>query len=173
MTGFTYISIYGNIFQLLPRNVKVYFHGNHNFSINLEGCMQFLKFSRNKLFWQYVKMTVLTYYIEIFFNFSQGIPRSTFMATIVSASTSDGRIFASLRIFPLSPLPNDCIKCAAWFLVPSLPEQIYNSCITKFDLLCKILLLTLLLPLYAIGVGDRTRGWKYEIECLYEITLCL
>ena len=131
MTGFTYISIYANIFQLLPRNVKVYFHGNHNFSINLEGCMQFLKFSRNKLFWQYVKMTVLTYYIEIFFNFSQGIPRSTFMATIVSASTSDGRIFASLRIFPLSPLPNDCIKCAAWFLVPSLPEQIYNSCINK------------------------------------------
>ena len=173
MTGFTYISIYGNIFQLLPRNVKVYFHGNHNFSINLEGCMQFLKFSRNKLFWQYFKMTVLTYYIEILFNFSQGIPMSTFMATIVSASTSDGRIFASLRMFSLSPLPNDCIKCAAWFLVPSLPEQIYNSCITKFDLLCKILLLTLLLSLYAIGVGDSTRGWKYEIECLYEIMLCL
>ena len=50
MTAFTYIAICGNTFQLLPRNVKVYFHGNHDFSINLEGCMQFLKFSRNKLF---------------------------------------------------------------------------------------------------------------------------
>ena len=50
MTAFTYISIYGNIFQLLPRNVKVNFHGNHDFNINLEACMQFLKLSRNRLF---------------------------------------------------------------------------------------------------------------------------
>ena len=68
------------------------------------------------------------------------------MATIVLASTSDGRIFS------LSPLPNDCIKCAACFLVPSLPEQTDNSFFTKFDLLCKVLLLTLLLSLYDIGV---------------------
>ena len=167
MAAFTYISIYGNKF--LPRNVKVYFHGNHDFSISLEGCVQFLKFSRIKLFWQYFKMAVLTYYLEIFFNFSPGIPGSTFMATIVSASTSDGRIFASLRMFSLSPLPNDCIKCAVWFLVPSLPEQTDNSFFTKFDLLCKVLLLTLLLSLYAIGVDDSTKGWKCEIECLYEI----
>ena len=80
------------------------------------------------------------------------------MATIVSASTSDGRIFASLRMFSLSPLPNDCIKCAVWSLVPSLPEQTDNSLFTKFDLLCKVLLLTLLLSLYAIGVDDSTRG---------------
>ena len=102
-------------------------------------------------------MAVLTYYLEIFFNFSPGIPGSTFMATIVSASTSDGRIFASLKMFSLSPLPNDCIKCAACFLVPSLPEQIDNPFFTKFDLLCKVLLLTLLLSLYAIGVDDSTR----------------
>ena len=135
MTTFISVSIYGNIFQLLPRNVKVYFHGNHDFSINLECCMQFLKFSSNKLFWQYFKMTVLTYYHEIFFKFSQGIPRSTFIETIVLASTSDGRIFASLRMFSRSPLPNDCIKCAACILVPSLPEQIDNSFFTKVDLL--------------------------------------
>ena len=103
-------------------------------------------------------MTELTYYLEIFFNFSQGILRSTFMETIVSASTSDCRIFASLRMFSLSPLPNDWIKCAACFLVPSLPEETDNSFFTKFDLLCKVLLLTLLLPLYAIGVDDSTRG---------------
>ena len=103
-------------------------------------------------------MTVFTSYLEIFFNFSQGIPRSTFMATIVSASTSNGRIFASLRMFSLSPLPNDCIRCAACFFVPSLPEQIDNSFFTKFDLLCKVFLLTLLLSLYAIGVDDSTRG---------------
>ena len=60
---------------------------------------------------------------------------STFMETIVLASTSDGRIFASLRMFSLSPLPNDCIKCAACILVPSLPEQIDNSFFTKVDLL--------------------------------------
>ena len=123
MIAFIYISMYGNIFQLL-RNLEVYFRDNHDFSINLQGSMQFLKRSRNKLFWQYFNMTVLTYYHEIFFNFSQGIWRSTFMETIVSASTSDGRIFASLRMFSLSPLPNDCIKFAACILVPSLPEQI-------------------------------------------------
>ena len=72
------------------------------------------------------------------------------MATIVLVSTSDGRIFASLRMFSPSPLPNDCIKCAACFLVPSMPEQIDNSFFTKFDLLCKVLLLTLLLSLYAL-----------------------
>ena len=170
MTAFTYyISTNENVFQLLPRNVKVYYHGNHDFSINLDGCMKFLKFSRNKLFWQYFKMTVLTYYLEIFFNFSQGTPSSTFMATTVSAWTTDGRIFASLRMFSLSSLPNDCIKYAACFLEPSLPEQIDNSFFTKFDLLCKVLLLTLLLSLYAIGVDHSTRCWKYEIECLYEI----
>ena len=103
-------------------------------------------------------MTILTYYLEIFFNLSQGIPRSTFMKTIVSASISDGRIFASLKMFSLSPLPNDCIKCAACILVPSLPEQIDNSFFTKFDLLCKVLLLTLLLSLYAIGADGSTRG---------------
>ena len=102
-------------------------------------------------------MTELTYYLEIFFNFSQGILRSTFKGTIVSASTSDCRIFASLRMFSLSPFPNDCIKCVACILVPSLPEQIDNF-FTKFDLLCEVLLLTLLLPLYAIGVDDSTRG---------------
>ena len=80
------------------------------------------------------------------------------MATIVSASTSDGRIFARLRMFSLSPLPNDYIKCAACFLVPLLPEQTDNSFFAKFDLLCKVLLLTLLLSLYAIGVDDSTRG---------------
>ena len=148
--------------------MKVYFPHNYDFSINLEDCMQFLKFSRNKLFWQYFKMTVSTYYLEIFFNFCQGIPRSTFMATIVSASTSYGRIFASLRMFSLSPLPNDCIKCAACFLVPSLAEQIDNSFFAKFDLLCQVFLLTVLLSLYDIGVDD-TRDWKYEIKCLYEI----
>ena len=169
MTTFISVSIYGNIIQFLPRNVKVYFHGNHDFSINLEGCMQFLKFSTNKLFWQYFKMTVLTYYLEIFFNFSQGILRSTFMETIVSVSTSDGRIFASLRMLSLSPLSN---KCAACILVPSLLEQIDNSFFTKFDLLCKVLLPTLLLSLYAIGVDDSARGWKYEIECLYEVYEC-
>ena len=79
------------------------------------------------------------------------------MATTVSASTSEGRIFASLRMFSLSPLPNDCIKCAACFLVPSFPEQIDNPFFTKFDLLCKVLLLTLLLSLYAIGVDHSTR----------------
>ena len=66
-------------------------------------------------------MTVLTYYLEIFFNFCQGIPRSTL------ASTSDGRIFASLRMLSFSPIPNDCIKCAACFLLPSLSVQIDNS----------------------------------------------
>ena len=80
------------------------------------------------------------------------------METIVSASTSAGRIFASLRMFSLSPLPNDFIKCAACILVPSLPEQIDKSFFTKFDLLCKFLLLTLLLSLYAIGADDSTRG---------------
>ena len=149
--------------------MKVYFPHNYDFSINLEDCMQFLKFSRNKLFWQYFKMTVSTYYLEIFFNFCQGIPRSTFMATIVSASTSYGRIFASLRMFSLSPLPNDCIKCAACFLVPSLPEQIDNSFFCKIWFLCKVLLLTLLLSLYALGVNDSARDWKYKIECLNEI----
>ena len=135
MTAFTYYILTNeNVFQLLPRNVRVYYHGNHDFSINLEGCMKFLKFSRNKLFWQYFKMTVLTYYLEIFFNFSQGTPSSTFMKTIVSASTTNDRIFASLRMFSLSPLPNDCIKYAACFLVPSLPEQIDNSFFTKFEL---------------------------------------
>ena len=99
-------------------------------------------------------MTVLTYYLEIIFNFSQGVPRSTFMATIVSASTSGGRLFASLRMFSLSPLSNDCIKGAACFLVPSLPEEIDNYFFTKFDLLCKLLLLTL----YAIGLDGSTRG---------------
>ena len=172
MTTFISVSIYGNIFQLLPRNVKVYFHGNHDFSINLECCMQFLKFSSNKLFWQYFKMTVLTCYHEIFFKFSQGIPRSTFIETIVLASTSDGRIFASLRMFSLSPLSNDCIKCAACILVSSLLEKIDNSFFTKLDLLCKVLLPTLLLSLYAIGVDDSARGWKYEIECLYEVYEC-
>ena len=58
----------------------------------------------------------------------------------------------------LSPLPNDCIKCAACILVPSLPEQIDNSFFTKFDLLYKVLLLTLLLSLYAIGADGSTRG---------------
>ena len=115
-----------------------------------------------------LKMIVFTSYLEICFNFSQGIPRSTFMATLVSASTSNGRIFASLRRFSLSPLPNDCIRCAACFFVPWLPEQISNSFFTKFNL-CKVLLLTLLLSLYAIRVDNSTRGWKYEIECLYAI----
>ena len=80
------------------------------------------------------------------------------MKTIVSVSISDGRIFASLKMFSLSPLPNDCIKCAACILEPSLLEQIDNSYFTKFDLLCKVLLLTLLLSLYAVRVDDRTRG---------------
>ena len=97
-------------------------------------------------------MTVLTYYLEIFFNFCQGMPRSTL------ASTSDGRIFASLRMLSFSPIPNDCIKCAACFLLPSLSVQIDNSFFTKFDLLCKVLLLTLLLSLHAIAVDDSTRG---------------
>ena len=160
MTTFIIVSIYGNTFQLLPRNVKVYFHENHDFSINLEGCVQFLKFSRNKLFWQYFKMTVLTYYLELFFKFSQGIPRSAFMETIVSASTSDGKIFASLRMLSLSPLSNDCIRCAACILVTSLLEEIDNSIFTKFcnALLRKILLPTLLLSLYVIGVDDSARG---------------
>ena len=79
------------------------------------------------------------------------------MATIVSASTSDGRIFASLRMFSPSPLSNDCIKYAACFLVPSLPEQIDNFFFAKLDLLCKVFLLTVLLPLYDIGVDDSTR----------------
>ena len=54
-----------------------------------------------------LKVTVFTPYLEIFFNFSQGIPGSTFMAAIVLASTSNGRIFASLKMFSLSPLPNE------------------------------------------------------------------
>ena len=86
------------------------------------------------------------------------------MATIVSASNPDGRIFASLKMFFLSPFPNDCIKCAAGFFVSLLQEQIHNSFFTKFDLLCKVLLL-----FYANGVDDNTRGWKYETECSYEI----
>ena len=105
-----------------------------------------------------LKMTVFTSYLEIFFNFSQGIPRSTFIATIVSASASNGRIFTSLRMFSLSLLPNHCVRCAACFFVPSLPEQIDNSFFTKFDLLCKVLLMTLLLSLYAIEVDDSTSG---------------
>ena len=80
------------------------------------------------------------------------------METIVSASTSDGRIFASLWMFSLSHLPNDCIKCADYILVPSLLKQIDNSFLTKFDLLCKVLLPTLLLSLYATGVDDSVRG---------------
>ena len=80
------------------------------------------------------------------------------METIVSASTLDGKIFASLGMFSLSPLSNDCIKCAACILVPSLLEQMDNSFFTKFDLLCKVLLPTLLLSLYATGVDDSTRG---------------
>ena len=95
------------------------------------------------------------------------------METIVSASTSDDRIFASLRMFSLSPLSNDYIKCAACILVPSLLEEIDNSCFfEKLDLLCKVLLPTLLLPLYAIGVDDSGRSWKYEIECLNEAYEC-
>ena len=117
-------------------------------------------------------MTVLTYYLEIFFKFPQGIPRSTFIETIVLASTSDGRIFASLSMFSVSPLSNDCIKCAACILVPSLLEEIDDSFFTKFGLLCKVLLPTLLLSLYAIGVDDSARGWKYEIELLYEVYEC-
>ena len=74
-----------------------------------------------------LKMTVFTSYLEIFFNFSQGIPRSTFMATIVSASTLNGRIFANLRMVSLSHFSNDCIRCAACFFEPSLPEQIDDS----------------------------------------------
>ena len=52
----------------------------------------------------------------MFLNFSRGIARSIFMTARDSASTSNGRIFASLRLFSLSPLPNDCGKCAACFL---------------------------------------------------------
>ena len=66
-----------------------------------------------------LKVTVFTPYLEIFFNFSQGIPGSTFMAAIVLASTSNGRIFASLKMFSLSPPFHkwvDCIRCAACFL---------------------------------------------------------
>ena len=117
-------------------------------------------------------MTVLTYYLEIFFKFPQGIPRSTFIETIVLASTSNGRIFASLNMFSLSLLSNDCIKCVACILVPSLLEEIDDSFFTKFGLLCKLLLPTLLLSLYAIGVDDSARGWKYEIERLYEVYEC-
>ena len=117
-------------------------------------------------------MTVLTYYLEIFFKFPQGIPRSAFIETIVLASISDGRIFASLSMFSLSPLSNDCIKCVACILIPSLLEEIDNYFITKFGLLCKLLLPNLLLSLYAIGVDDSARGWKYEIELLYEVYEC-
>ena len=81
-------------------------------------------------------------------------------------------VVGCLKMFSLSPLPNDCIKCVAYILVPSLLEQIDNSFLTKFDLLCKVLLPTLLLSLYATGVDDSTRGWKYEIECLYEVYEC-
>ena len=103
-------------------------------------------------------MTVLTYYLEIFFKFPQGIPRSTFIETIVLASISDGRIFASLSMFSLSSLSNDCIKCVACILIPSLLEEIDDYFFTKFGLLCKLLLPNLLLSLYAIGVDDSARG---------------
>ena len=46
------------------------------------------------------------------------------MTTIVSASTSDGRIFASLMMLCFLPLPNDCVKCAVCSFGPSLQEQI-------------------------------------------------
>ena len=151
MTAFTYISIFGDIFQLLPKIVKVYFHGNHDFSINLEGCMQFLKFNGNKLFWQYFKMTVLTYYLEIFFNFSHDIPRSTFMATIVSASISDGRIFPSLRCFPFHLFQKTVLSVQLVFQDHHCQNKQIIIFFTKFDLLCKVLRLTLLLSLYAIG----------------------
>ena len=127
------------------------------FNSNKAAC-HFRSLAEINYFVSNLKMAVFTYYLEIFFNFSQGIPRSTFMATIVLASTSNGRIFASLRMFSLSPLSNDCIRCAACFFVPSLPEQIDNSFFTKFVLLCKVLLLTLLLSLYVVGVDDSTRG---------------
>ena len=71
-------------------------------------------------------MTVFTYYLEIFFNFSQDMARSAFMATIVLASTSDGRMFASLMMLCFLPFPNDCIKCAVCSFGPSLQEQIDN-----------------------------------------------
>ena len=48
------------------------------------------------------------------------------MATIVLASTSDGRMFASLMMLCFLPFPNDCIKCAVCSFGPSLQEQIDN-----------------------------------------------
>ena len=116
------------------------------YNSNKAAC-HFRRLAQINYFVSHLKMTVFTSYLEIFFNFCQGLPRSTFMAIIVLASTSNVRIFASLRMFSFSPFPNNYIKCTA----------------------CRVLLLTLLLSLYAIGVDDSTRGWKYEIECLYEI----
>ena len=88
-------------------------------------------------------------------------------------------------MFFLLPLPNNCSKCAAFFFlfcfvfcfvffvffvffVPSLPEKIDKLFFYKIWPY-KVLLLTLVLSLYAIGVYDSTRDWINEIECLYEI----
>ena len=96
------------------------------YNSNKAAC-HFRSLAQRNYFASNLKMTVFTSYLEIFFNFFQGIPRSTFMATIFSASTSNGRIFASLTMLSLLPLPNDCIRRAACFFVSSLPEQIDNS----------------------------------------------
>ena len=170
MTAFTYyLGICFNFSQEMWKSTFIATMISALIYNNNKAASHFRSLAEINYFASNLKMTVFTYYLEMFYNFSQGILRSTFMATIVSASTSNGRIFTSLRMFSISPFPNDCSKFAACFFVPSLPEKIDNSFFTKSYLLCKVLMLTLLLSLYAIGVDDSTRGWKYEIECLYEI----
>ena len=169
MAAFTYyLRLYFNFFQEMWRStfiatkISALIYNSNKAACHLRSLVEMNYFTSN------LKMTVFTYYLEIVFNFFQGVTSSIFKATIVSASSSNGRIFASLRMFSVSPLPNDCRKWAACFFVPSLQEQIDNSFFTKSNLLCKVLLLTLSVYLYAIGVDDSTRSWKYETECLYE-----
>ena len=64
------------------------------------------------------------------FNFSQGIARSTFIATICSGDISTGEILPIFSMFNLVSWSNDFTKLPAWTDTASLelPEMVDKCC---------------------------------------------
>ena len=95
------------------------------------------------------------FYLAMFFNLSQGIQRSTLIATISSAPISIGLILADFRIWDLWSLLRVFINIPVWLMnaASELPEPVSNCFFNILFPRCTVLLPASSLYLMPFGVN--------------------
>ena len=98
-------------------------------------------------------------YLDIVFIFSQGIPKSDFIATISLACILTGLIFPSFKIAVRSFSSVDFMKAAAWHVLPRAPpDRVSNCSCSLLFLSCNVRLQADSLLFLATGVDTKAKG---------------